>query len=82
VNFVLDWDQPRCETCRWWMCDGSPYGECFRYPPASGGQFRPNVHGHGLDWTIGLCPQTEPNHFCGEHSPIPETLKAVNADSN
>jgi len=69
--YVLNWDQPRCKTCRWWMSDGSGTGECFRFPPAAGGQLRPNPNGHGLDWTVQINPDTEAKHFCGEHQPIP-----------
>lgn len=75
MDFVLDYEQPRCETCRWWMCAGMPTGECMRYPPAAGGQLRPNANGHGLDWTTGLYPETGPRHFCGEHAPMPTLPK-------
>jgi hypothetical protein len=71
MDFVLDYEQPRCETCRWWMNDGSPTGECMRYPPLAGGQLRPSPNGYGLDWVSGLYPETGPRHFCGEHQAAP-----------
>ena len=73
MNYVLDYEQPRCETCRWWMCAGEPVGECMRYPPLPGGQLKPNPNGHGMDWTQGLRPITRPNDFCGEHVAAPVT---------
>ena len=72
--YVLDYDQPRCETCRWWMTDGSGPGECHRYPPMAGGQLRPNANGHGMDWIVSVLPETSPKHFCGEHSCSPATI--------
>ena len=73
MNYILDYEQPRCETCRWWMCAGETTGECMRYPPMAGGQLRPNPSGHGMDWTVGHLPETGPQHFCGEHKPSPTT---------
>jgi hypothetical protein len=68
--FILDYEQPRCESCRWWMSDGSS-GECHRYPP-NPEQFRPNPNGHGLDWVNAHWPETKEKDFCGEHQPIPK----------
>jgi hypothetical protein len=75
MNFVFEYDQPRCETCRFWLCAGEPTGECFRYPPLPGGQLRPNANGHGLDWTVRISPETGPQDFCGEHQPIPNSVE-------
>lgn len=68
--YVLDYDQPRCETCRWWMSDGTGPGECHRYPPQLP-HFRPNANGHGLDWIPAARPQVGHSEFCGEHQPEP-----------
>ena len=66
---VLDYEQPRCETCRWWMHDGTS-AVCHRYPP-NPEQFRPNPNGYGLDWTVASWPETGAQDFCGEHQPVP-----------
>jgi len=72
MEYILDYEQPRCETCRYWIGDGDDTGECMRYPPQPGGQLRPNPNGDGLDWTICLYPETGPQHFCGEHKVVPK----------
>lgn len=55
-------DNPRCETCRFWLesepksKDDSGYGPCRRYPPHLNSQF----------------PYTTPDNWCGEYQPATE----------
>lgn len=71
--YVLDYDQPRCEACRWWMTDGSgSVGVCYRHPPQPA-QLMPNANGHGMDWVPSPRPMVDASDFCGEHQAAPQT---------
>lgn len=65
-------DEPKCETCRYWLNSGPDapdaggYGTCRRFPPIAA-EFTAFEEG-GMAH-VGRWPDTASTDWCGEHKP-------------